>query len=171
MNVVDIVLLVVLASFILSGFWFGIIHMVGSLVGLLVGAWAAGHYYDVLAQWGAPWINGNVNLARVIAFFVIFIVVNHLFGIIVSIAEKIFKIIAVIPFLKTFNRLLGAAFGLIEGTLVLGLAVFFASRFPFTAAFEAALRGSELAKALYNVGLILSPLLPQTVRVIQSVLR
>src|SRR3990172_612827 len=151
MNVVDIVLLAILASFILSGFWFGIIHMVGSLVGVLIGAWAAGHYYDVLASGAAPWIGGNLNLARVIAFIVIFIAVNRLCGFFIYIAEKIFRIIAVIPFLMTFNRLLGAAFGLIEGTLVLGLVVYFSSRFPFTAAFELALRGSEMAKALYNI--------------------
>jgi len=170
MNIVDIVLLVVLASFILSGFWFGIIHMVGSLVGVLVGAWAAGHYYETLTPWISPWVGGNLNLARIIGFFILFVIVNRLFGVIVFIAEKIFKVIAVIPFLKTFNRLLGAAFGLIEGTLVLGLAVYFASRFPFTAAFEMSMRTSELAKALYNVGLILAPLLPQAVRAIQSVL-
>jgi membrane protein required for colicin V production len=170
MNIVDIVLLVILAGFILSGFWFGIIHMVGSLVGLLVGAWAAGHYYEALAQWGGAWVGGNMNLARIIAFFVIFVIVNRLFGIVVFLAEKVFKIIAIIPFMKTFNRLLGAAFGLIEGTLVLGLAVYFASRFPYTASFELAMRGSELAKALNNVGLILAPLLPQAVRAIQSVL-
>lgn len=170
MNVIDLVLLVTLAGFILSGFWFGIIHMVGSLVGLLVGAWAAGHYYEALAQFGAPWIGGNLNLARVLAFLLIFIVVNRLFGVIVNLAEKIFKIISIIPFLKTFNRLLGAAFGLIEGTLVLGLVVFFASRFPFTAAFEMALRSSQLAKALYSVGAVLAPLLPQAVRAVQSVL-
>lgn len=170
MSIVDFVLLAILAGFILSGFWFGIIHMVGSLVGLIVGAWAGGHYFEALAQWGAPWIGGNLNLARLLAFFVIFVVVNRLFGLIVYLAEKIFKIIAIIPFLKTLNRLLGAIFGLIEGTLVLGLSVYFASRFPFTAAFEMALRSSELAKALNKVGAVLGPLLPQAVRTLQSVL-
>lgn len=170
MNVLDIVLLVILAGFILSGFFAGIIHMIGSLVGLLVGAWAAGHYYGVLAGWIAPLVGGNANLASIIAFFVVFVVVNRLFGLVVFIVDKIFKIIAIIPFLKTFNRLLGAGLGLIEGTLVLGLAVYFASRFSFAAAFEAALRGSEIAKALYNIGLILAPLLPEAVRAIKSVL-
>jgi membrane protein required for colicin V production len=168
MNTADLVLLVVLGGFILSGFWFGIIHMIGSLVGLVVGAWAAGHYFDALARFVAPWMGGNINLARIIAFFFIFVLVNRLFGIIVFLAEKVFKIIAIIPFLKTFNRLLGAAFGLIEGTLVLGLAVFFASRYTFTAAFAATLHGSQLAKSLNTVGAILAPLLPQAVRAIQS---
>lgn len=168
MNTVDLVLLIVLGGFIVSGFWFGIIHMVGSLVGLVVGAWAAGHYFQALANMVTPWLGGNANLARILAFFFIFVLVNRLFGVIVWLAEKVFKIIAIIPFLKTFNRLLGAIFGLIEGTLVLGLAVFFSSRFAFTAAFAAALQGSQLAKSLYAVGAILAPLLPQAVRAIQS---
>ncbi len=170
MNIVDIVLLVILAGFILSGFWFGIIHMVGSLVGLLVGAWTAGHYYEALAQWGAPWIGGNLNLARIIAFFVIFVIVNRLFGIIVFIAEKLFKIIAIIPFMKTFNRLLGALFGLIEGTLTLGLVVYFATKFQVSGQFEILLIGSQIANALSVVGLLLSPLLPKALQALRSVL-
>jgi len=165
---VDLILLIILAGFIASGFWFGIIHMIGSLVGLVVGAWAAGHYFEAVASFGAPWIGGNMNLARIIAFFLIFVIVNRLFGIIVYLAEKVFNIIAIIPFLKTFNRLLGAAFGLIEGTLVLGLAVYFAGRFSFTTAFAAALQASQLAKSLKIIGAVLAPLLPQAVRAIQS---
>jgi membrane protein required for colicin V production len=165
---VDLVLLIILAGFIASGFWFGIIHMIGSLVGLVVGAWAAGHYFGAVANVITPWIGGNINLARIIAFFAIFVIVNRLFGLIVYLAEKVFNIIAIIPFLKTFNRLLGAAFGLIEGTLVLGLAVYFAGRFSFTAAFGAALQASQLAKSLKLVGAILAPLLPEAVRAIQS---
>jgi len=170
MSVVDISLLVVLGGFILLGFMSGIIHMIGSLIGLVVGAWVSGHFYGLAAQYILPWVGGNANLANIIAFVLIFIIINRLFGIVIFAADKIFKVIAIIPFLKTFNRLLGAVFGLIEGTLVLGLAVYFASRFPFTAAFTTALQGSQLAKPLYAVGLVLAPLLPQAVRMIQSVL-
>lgn len=172
MTLIDVVLLIILAGFILAGFWFGIIHMIGSLVGLVVGAWAAGHFFEPVAQWLAPWFGGDarLNLIRVLSFFVIFVLTTRLIGLLVHLADKIFKFIAIIPFLKTFNRLLGAAFGLIEGTFALGLSVYFASRFPFGPMFELMLRDSEVAKSLLRVGSILAPLLPKTVRLLQSIL-
>ncbi|MEY4745348.1 MAG: hypothetical protein RL272_1293 [Candidatus Parcubacteria bacterium] len=168
MNIVDVSLLVALGGFILYGFWFGIIHMVGSLLGVLVGAIAAGRLYVPAAHWIAPYVGGNDNLAKVIGFFVIFVLVNKLVGLAFWVVEKIFKFISVIPFLKTFNRLLGAALGLLEGTLVLGLAVYFASRFPIGAEFDALLGASSIAHALLPVGSILAPLLPLAVRAAQS---
>jgi len=171
MNVVDISLLVLLGGFVLYGLWFGIIHMIGSLVGVIFGAIAAGRLYAPVGEWLTPLIGGNANLGKIIAFFLVFIVVTKLVGLIFWIVEKIYKFIAVIPFMKSFNRLLGAAFGLIEGTLVLGLGVYFASRFPVSAVSEMWLRDSAVANALLPVGKILAPLLPLAVRALQSVMR
>jgi uncharacterized membrane protein required for colicin V production len=170
MNIIDVSLLVALGGFVLAGFWFGVIHMVGSLVGLVFGAIIAGRFYDDLGAWIAPWLGDNFNLAKIIAFAAIFILVTKLVAVLVWIVDKVFKFIAVIPFLKTFNRLLGAALGLVEGTLLIGLLVYFAARFPATPAFEIALRESQLADAFHTVGRILAPLLPAAVRALQSVL-
>ncbi len=170
MNVIDISLLVLLGGFVLYGFWFGIIHMVGALIGVVFGAFAAGHFYGPVAAWMAPWFGSSQNLAKVVAFVLVFVLVNRLVGLAFWIVEKIFKFIAVIPFVKTFNRLLGAALGLLEGTLVIGLAVYFAARFPISGGFEALMKASSLAKAFAAVGAILAPLLPATVRAIQSVI-
>lgn len=168
MNIVDMSLLVALGGFILYGFWFGIIHMVGALLGVIVGAVAAGRLYVPVSAWVAPLVGGNLNLAKIIAFVVLFVLINKLVGLVFWVVEKIFKFIAIIPFLKTFNRLLGAALGLLEGTLVLGLVVYFASRFPVSAAFDALMDGSTVAHALLPVGSILAPLLPLAVRAAQS---
>lgn len=169
MNVLDISLLVALGGFVLYGFWFGIIHMVGALLGVVVGAVAAGRLYPLVAHW-VPFTGDNANLAKIIAFAVVFILVNKLVGLVFWVVEKIFKFISVIPFLKTFNRLLGAALGLLEGTLVLGLVVYFASKFPVSAAFDALMRDSTVAHALLPVGSILAPLLPLAVRAAQSLM-
>ncbi|MBU0625360.1 CvpA family protein [Patescibacteria group bacterium] len=170
MNYIDLTLLIILGGFVLAGLWFGVIHMIGSLVGVLFGAFCAGHFYTQAADFITPLVGGNENLAKLLAFFGIFILVNRLIGLIFHVIEKIFRLIAVIPFLKTFNRLLGAILGLIEGTLVLGLAVYFSARFPFSAAFSATLLESSLAKALNLVGAILAPLLPDAIRALQSIL-
>ncbi|MDD5251219.1 MAG: CvpA family protein [Patescibacteria group bacterium] len=170
MTPIDIAILVMLGCFVLAGLWFGVIHMIGAVVGFFLGAWAAGHYYEAGAAWLTPFIGGNGNLAKLIVFCFIFLLVGRLVGVIMHLIDKIFRIVAIIPFLKTFNRLLGAAFGLVEGTLVLGLAVYFAAKFPVNAAFELALRQSQLGHALNVVGMAATPLLPAAVKMAQSVL-
>lgn len=170
MSTVDIALIVLLGGFVLTGFWFGIVHMVGSIAGLALGAILAGKYYDVVANAIAPYLGNNANLGRVIGFFLVFVIINRLFGFLLHLLDKAIDFFAVIPFFKTFNRLLGAALGFIEGTLVLGLAVYFASRFSWSPAFAQQLQTSSLARAFVTVGAILIPLLPQALRALQSVL-
>jgi uncharacterized membrane protein required for colicin V production len=108
-------------------------------------------------------------LANLLAFFGLFILVNRLVGFLFYIIEKIFGLIAILPFLKTFNRLLGAALGLVEGTLVIGLAIYFAGRFPFSSWFETMLTGSLLARPFNTVGSVLAPLLPDAVRALRTI--
>lgn len=170
MSYVDLAILVLLGGFTLFGLWFGVIHMVGSIVGLVAGAVVSGWYYDPVAHWFAGWLGGSLNFWRFVSVFIVYVLVNRAVGLIFWIIEKIFKFISVIPFLKTFNRLLGAGLGLIEGTFVCGLAVWFAARLPFSASFTAALTASPMAKALVGVGAVLAPLLPQAARALQTVL-
>jgi len=170
MNVIDLIALIVLGGFVLYGLWFGIIHMAGSLIGFVAGAFIAGRLYEQVSGGLAPFIGGNQNLADIISFFVLFLLITRLVALLFSLLEKIFNVVAVLPFLKTFNRLLGALFGLIEGTLVLGLAVYFAGRFPFFDGFGPLLDESILADALNLIGLAVSPLLPQAVQILHSVL-
>ena len=91
-------------------------------------------------------------------------------GLIISLIDKIFKVTAIIPFVKTFNRLLGALVGLLEGLAVVGLLIFFASRFPMGTTFELVLRNSYFAEPLYFFGKILASLLPKALRLIQPVI-
>jgi uncharacterized membrane protein required for colicin V production len=170
MNVVDISILVALGGFVLAGFWFGAIHMVGSVVGVIVGAVVAGQFHGALAGAISGLVGGNENLAKLIAFAILFILATRIVGLAFWVIEKIFKFIAIIPFLKTFNRLVGAALGLIEGTLAIGLVVWFAAHYPATAAFGDLLATSSVAKGFYPVGALLSPLLPLAVRAAQSVI-
>jgi membrane protein required for colicin V production len=169
MTIIDVTLLIALGGFVLAGLWFGVIHMIGSLVGLVLGAFVAGRFYGQVADIITPLIGGNINLGKILAFLVLFILVAKLVGLVFSIIEKIFKFIAVIPFLKTFNRLLGAVFGLIEGTLILGLVVYFAGKFPVSSAFEAMFVESQIGRALNSVGKLLAPLLPAAVRAMRSI--
>ncbi len=168
MGTVDFIILVMLGGFVLAGLWFGAIHMVGSVLGIVFGAIAAGRYYEPVGQWLANFMGGNVNAGRIVAIFLIYVLANRLFGLLVYIIDKIFKFISVIPFMKTFNRLLGALFGLIEGTFVIGLAVWLMARLQFSEQVTVALRSSLLAKQVIVVGSLLAPLLPKALQALKA---
>lgn len=170
MNIIDISLLVALGGFVLAGFWFGFVHMVGGIVGLILGAILAGQFEGVLAAKIIGWVGGNANLAHVLAFIFIFGIATRLVGVAFWVVEKIFGIFHFIPLLKTFDRLLGAALGLLEGTIAIGLMVYFAARFPITLGFGSLLASSQFAPQFQSVGAILAPLLPLAIRVLKSVI-
>jgi uncharacterized membrane protein required for colicin V production len=133
------------------------------------GAIGAGLYYGQAAEYLLPAVGGNENLAKLLAFFGLFLLISRGIGLVFYIIERIFSIVSIIPFLKTFNRLLGAALGLIEGLLILGLLVFFAGRFPFSESFGTLLTESPLACFCNILGKILAPLLPDAVRALRSI--
>lgn len=169
LNIVDFVLIAVMAAFVLSGLWWGIIHMLGSIAGYAIGAFAAGRLYERTASWLAGIFGGSLNTWRIVAFILILVVVIRLVGLVVSGIDAAFKFLSIIPFLTTFNRLLGAAFGFVEGVLVLSIVTYFAARFPITQGFAAMLATSTVAQRLNAVGTILAALLPLAVRLLKSV--
>lgn len=169
MTLFDVILIVILGGFVLFGFWFGLIHTLGALVGTIAGAWAAGHYYDALAVWVNGLVGGSLNVLRVIVFIVLFTVVNRLVGLLFFLVEKVFNVVSIIPFLKTINRLAGAILGLAEGVLVVGLSIYIASRYPLGEWFTTmVLARSSVARYLSGLGDVLAPLLPEAVRTLRS---
>lgn len=166
----DIVLLIILGGFTLFGLWFGLIHTLGALIGTVVGAFVATHYYEPIANWVGQMTGGNQNLVNVIVFIVFFIIINRLVGFAFWLLEKVFNVLKIIPFLSTINRLLGAIFGLTEGTLVLGLILFFISKFPFSDWLLGSLLKSSVAAYLINISSILWPLMPAALKQIQSII-
>jgi Colicin V production protein len=115
-------------------------------------------------------VGGNDNLAHIIAFFLIFGLVGRLIGVAFWIVGKVLGIFSFIPFMKAFDRLLGAAVGLLEGTMALGLLLYFAGRFPVTVGFGEALAASQFAPQFLAIGAVLAPLLPLAIRALKSVI-
>lgn len=58
-----------------------------------------------------------VSAIRIVSFFVIYAVLNWVFGFAIGIVNKVCKL----PVLKSFNRLLGAAVGALKGVVVVGI--------------------------------------------------
>lgn len=170
LSILDLILLLILFLFIAFGFAMGLVQTIGAILGVIVGAWAAGLFYEPFGVWLEPILLGNTALARIVAFIIIFVLINRLVGLLFWIINKIFKLFTIIPFTKSLNRLLGALLGFVEGTLVLGLILYFVSRFAFTDWIIDVLVASKVAMWLVWVASILAPLLPELLRQIKSVI-
>lgn len=157
----DLILILILFAFALFGLWFGLVHALGALVGTVVGAVVASRYYD-----NPSW--GTSNIARVIAFIVIFTIASRLTGLIFVGIEKLFKVAKLVPGISTINRLAGAIFGLLEGAIVLGVALYFIQKFPI-GGLPNLIKASQLAALLLKVGGIAVPLFPEALKQAQAV--
>jgi len=165
----DIVLLILLGGFVLFGLWFGFIHTLGSLIGIIAGAFIASHYYVGLADWGG-FIWGKGDLGFVISFIIILIFINRLIGLIFYFFDRAFELISIIPFITSINRLSGAVLGFLEGSLTLGLILFFLSRYPVNEWMADQLSSSVAAPWLIGMAKVLAPLLPELLKQLHSIL-
>lgn len=171
MSTFDIVLLIILGAFTVSGLFKGIIRIAGRLVGLVAGAYVASHFYLNLYEWGKNIANGHENAGKVVAFIILFVVVARLVALLFVLLEKLFNFIAVIPGSKYINNLLGALLGLLEGSLFVGLILYVISRYSFIGNFFAdQLTESKVAPILLNAVDLILPLLPQALKALKSII-
>lgn len=111
MNWLDIAVLVIIIVPTLIGLKFGIIKIVISLIGLIVGVILAGRYYAPFAE--VLTFISQPGIAKVIAFAVIFIGVM----VVASILASLIKWVVSAALLGWVNRLGGAFFGFIMGAV------------------------------------------------------
>ncbi len=156
MAVIDIVFLIILAGFIFYGLFFGLIRTLGSLLGVAAGLWLAFVFYPYVFGWAENLFFGRAMAGKIIIFCVLFILINRFVCFVFALLDRTFDLLSVIPFLKTINRLAGAALGFIEGGLVLGLVLIYAGQF-FSSGW---LNGSQAAPFLIKFAGTISRLLP-----------
>lgn len=162
MFIFDIILLAILAAFVLYGFFFGFIRVIGMLVGVVAGTWVAAHYYTYLFSLISSWWPGSPQVGKITIFIICFSLITHGIGWLFTFFDQAFKVAAIIPFLKTINRLLGAVAGLVEGVLLFGLIFYISSRYiPAEQLLGQWLKDSTFAELLINFSKILAPLLPE----------
>ncbi|MEK7211838.1 MAG: CvpA family protein [Patescibacteria group bacterium] len=169
-GLLDVILLVILGGFLFYGIWVGFIQTLGGLVGTIFGAAIAGHFHVAAATWFNGKFGGDLNVEKIVAFIIIFIVADRLIGLIFFLVSRLFRFVNVIPFLSSINRLAGAVMGLIEGGVVLGLAIYIAVRLPFGGWVFSQLQTSEVAKYLIKIGDFTAPLLPEAIRMLQRII-
>ena len=162
MILLDLILVLIIFFFTVSGFWFGLIMTLGSLVGTVAGVLVAGQYFEAFAAKLIGLAMGNAGVAKVFAFVLIFLLVSRLVGLIFWVINKIFNLIAIIPFLKSLNRIGGGVLGFAEGVVFLGIALVIAAKYVTVPWFVDAILASKVAAWLMKYGNILVPLLPKS---------
>jgi len=168
MSFVDIAILLMVGLFGLFGLYFGFIKAVTSLLGVFVGVYMASRYYNPVADWLMSVSGWNGNAARVVMFIAAFIIIAKLVAIVFYILSKVLNLLKIVPLVKTFNRLLGFLFGLAEGVLTVGIIIYFVERYPLAEFIMRSLAESALAGYFSIVAKIFLPLLPQSIKLLQS---
>jgi membrane protein required for colicin V production len=148
MNLVDILIWVVLLAFMVKGFMKGLIREVCSLLGLLMGSWAALKYYHPLALAIRPYIHLPQNVSSVLSFFAVFITIGLLFFFLGRLLTVVFKIML----LGGMNRVGGVIFGMLQGALLLCLLLYFGTAKPMPAKLKGSLTKSSTARAFILCG-------------------
>lgn len=156
MIIFDIILLIILSGFVFYGLFFGLIRTLGSLIGWLAGLWLTFVFYLTVFDWVKNLFFGHELAGKIITFIVLFTLINRVIGFIFALIDRTFDLLSVIPFLKTINRLAGAALGFVMGGLVLGLVLLFISQ----TSFGAWLNASRVAPFLISFTKAITPLLP-----------
>jgi membrane protein required for colicin V production len=116
MNLADLLIIVVLVVSVVSAFVKGFFVEVFSLAGLIVGLFFAAANYGAFAPWVLHVIQ-NREVANLIAFLVIALLVMVVAGLAGRLLRGLFRGVG----LGFVDRLLGAVFGLVKGSVVVTL--------------------------------------------------
>jgi membrane protein required for colicin V production len=117
MNLIDIIILAVLAVFALKGLFRGLVNEASSLAGLIIGGWLAYRYYPVLS---VP-IRNILHVPAHVSAFLAFMLLLILTGVIAHVLGNIITTAVRVVMLGSLNRLGGLLIGTAEGALLLSM--------------------------------------------------
>lgn len=163
MVILDYILLGIILIIALLGFKKGFIESLGSVLGLILAAVIASRYYLIVGAWF-----GGSNLSHIIAFILIFGVSIKIISLLFWVVGKVFQIITVLPFISSFDRLLGLILGCVEGIFILSIILFFILKYPLNNWLMDQMAASAVAKSLLKIALVFIPLFPDALKKIKS---
>jgi membrane protein required for colicin V production len=156
MSGLDWIIVVVIGLSVLmavaQGFFFEMFSLAGAVVGYLLAAWQ----YGTIAPWFEPHVK-SAAVANAAAFFVIFTGVMLVAGIAGRITRWMMKEVG----LRWMDRILGGAFGLVRGAIVVTVGVVMLATFVPEAK---ALEQSTLSRYFLVTGRAVSWLAPAEMR-------
>ncbi len=167
MQFFDGAILLVFAGFCWFGFWRGLIQTAGSIVGIFLGAILASRWYIGLI----PVIGMHeTTVTKVIVFVALFLIIVKATGLLFQIIHKSFKIAAILPGLKSLNRLGGLILGAVEGALFLGVVLTFVQKVAETSFLEGAFSNSGLIDFFIVFASFIVPLFPEAIRKVNEII-
>jgi len=116
MNLLDLVILTVLAYCLIRGIFRGLIKEMAAIVGVMAAFYAGYSYYPIAAGFLDRWIT-DPGYLNILSFFILFCVIFLL----VSVLGVVIKYLLNIAFLGWVDRLCGAVFGILKGTLIVAV--------------------------------------------------
>jgi membrane protein required for colicin V production len=120
MNLLDLGIIVLLGLITLRGYYRGLFQELAVLVGVVGGVVVAAHTYLRLAALAQRWITDPLH-ARWIAFAVVLVAVYWVTRLVAHFLQRLLYHL----YLDFFDRLLGGAFALAKGALLLGFGLMF----------------------------------------------
>ena len=117
MDAIDIIILVFVGIGAVWGLMKGFVRQFSSLVGLIAGLLVARALFVEVGDWMAPAIGVSATVGRVLAFFLLWIIVPLLFSLFASFLTKALQVIH----LGWINRLLGGGLGAVKFMLLVGM--------------------------------------------------
>lgn len=125
-GLVDLLLIALVALFVISGLYYGFIHTFGNLVGMILGILVGG--YALL------WLDQEFQLFSspifaIVVYLLLILLISRLVGWLVELLDRLYKIVSIIPYLTSINRLLGGIFGFVEGMMMVAAVIYFTTTF------------------------------------------
>ncbi|HAT48115.1 MAG TPA: hypothetical protein DCS71_04225 [Flavobacteriales bacterium] len=120
----DVLLLFVVLVGAWRGFSKGLILSLASVVGLVVGIWAASYFSHLVAEQMAPHLSWSTNSIHMLSLALTFLLVVIVVRLLAKILEKILDFVA----LGFVNKSAGALFGLLKYALVLSFVMMLLNR-------------------------------------------
>jgi len=169
MSTLDIILVIFLFYFAYKGFTNGFIISIATLVGLVLGFYAASHFSEFTANWMQHDMGLKSSNIKLIAYIVTFVIVVVLIFLLGRFLTGIVKTVG----LGIVNRLAGALLGIAKGALLASLLFLLFSKIdPHQSLFTAQhKKGSVLYKPVSAVAPAVIPLIQKYTTQVQEMIK
>jgi membrane protein required for colicin V production len=159
MSTPDIIILICFLPAVISGIKNGFIEQVVALVSLVLGAWLAFRFSNVVGEWLQPYMEVSETVLHVISFAVIMVAVVLVLFVLGKILTGLTKLVL----LGWLDRLLGLVFALLIAGLFIGIGIilFDTLNVKFGFVDEAVLEESVLYGPIRDIAYMVFPYLKE----------
>ena len=165
MITLDFILLGIIIIWAILGFRRGFLSTLGSLVGIILAILIASRFYPIVGDWF-----GGTNVSNIVAFVMLFGIITKLISIVFWILGKVFEVITVLPFISSFDKILGLVLGFAQGIFMLSAILYFLSKYPLNDWLTNQMGHSIVSATLLKMAVILIPLFPEAIKKLKSVI-